>query len=79
MATNLRLSNSGEADEAYKAVVNAYERVPYPTIDGMKRLHGLLTSVNPKLAEAKVESLIDDSFVQKLDSSGFVQSVAKKR
>jgi ABC-type nitrate/sulfonate/bicarbonate transport system substrate-binding protein len=79
VATNLRLSNSGEADEAYKAVVNAYERVPYPTIDGMKRLHGLLTSVNPKLAEAKVESLIDDSFVQKLDSSGFVQSVAKKR
>jgi ABC-type nitrate/sulfonate/bicarbonate transport system substrate-binding protein len=79
MAVNLRLSNPSEADEAYKAVVNAYERVPYPTLEGMKRLHGLLTSVNPKLAEAKVESLIDDSFVQKLDSSGFVQSVAKKR
>jgi ABC-type nitrate/sulfonate/bicarbonate transport system substrate-binding protein len=79
MASNLRLSNASEADEAYKAVFNAYERVPYPTLDGMKRLHGLLTSVNPKLAEAKVESLIDDSFVQKLESSGFVQSVAKKR
>jgi ABC-type nitrate/sulfonate/bicarbonate transport system substrate-binding protein len=79
MASNLRLSNASEADEAYKAVFNAYERVPYPTLDGMKRLHGLLTSVNPKLADAKVESLIDDSFVQKLESSGFVQSVAKKR
>jgi ABC-type nitrate/sulfonate/bicarbonate transport system substrate-binding protein len=79
MASNLRLSNTSEADEAYKAVVNAYERVPYPTLDGMKRLHGLLTSVNPKLADAKVESLIDDSFVQKLESSGFIQSVAKKR
>jgi ABC-type nitrate/sulfonate/bicarbonate transport system substrate-binding protein len=79
MAVNLRLSNPSEAEEAYKAVVNAYERVPYPTLEGMKRLHGLLTSVNPKLAEAKVENLIDDSFVQKLESSGFVQSVAKKR
>jgi ABC-type nitrate/sulfonate/bicarbonate transport system substrate-binding protein len=79
MATNLRLSNPSEADEAYKAVFNAYERVPYPTLEGMKRLHGLLTSVNPKLADAKVESLIDDSFVQKLESSGFIQSVAKKR
>ena len=79
MASNLRLSNPSEADEAYKAVVNAYERVPYPTLDGMKRLHGLLTSVNPKLADARVESLIDDSFVQKLESSGFIQSVAKKR
>ncbi len=79
MATNLRLTNSSEADEAYKAVVSAYERVPYPTIEGMKRLHGLLTSINPKLADAKVETMIDDSIVQRLDSSGFVQSVAKKR
>lgn len=79
MATNLRLTNPSEADEAYKAVVNAYERVPYPTIEGMKRLHGLLTSINPKLADAKVETMIDDSFVQKLDTSGFVHSVAKKR
>jgi NitT/TauT family transport system substrate-binding protein len=79
MASNLRLSNPSEADEAYKAVVNAYERVPYPTIEGMKRLHGLLTTINPKLADVKVESVIDDSFVHKLDSSGFVQSVAKKR
>jgi ABC-type nitrate/sulfonate/bicarbonate transport system substrate-binding protein len=79
IATNLRLSNTADAEEAYKAVVNAYERVPYPTIDGMKRLHGLLTAVNPKLAEAKVETLIDDSFVHKIEASGFVQTVAKKR
>jgi ABC-type nitrate/sulfonate/bicarbonate transport system substrate-binding protein len=79
IATNLRLSNPNDAEEAYKAVLNAYDRVPYPTVDGMKRLHGLLVSVNPKLAEAKVETLIDDSFVRKIESSGFVQSVAKKR
>jgi hypothetical protein len=79
MAANLRLSNPSEADEAYKAVVNVYERLPYPTADGMKRLHGLLTIVNPKLVDAKVETMIDDSFVRKLDTSGFAQSVAKKR
>jgi hypothetical protein len=79
MATNLRLANAAEADEAYKAVINAYDRVPYPTLDGMKRLHGLLASINPKLGDIKVETIIDDSFVQKLDSSGFVQSVAKRR
>jgi ABC-type nitrate/sulfonate/bicarbonate transport system substrate-binding protein len=79
MAVNLRLSNPSEADEAYKAVVNVYDRLPYPTADGMKRLHGLLTVVNPKLVDAKVETMIDDSFVRKLDTSGFAQSVAKKR
>ena len=53
--------------------------LPYPTADGMKRLHGLLTIVNPKLVDAKVETMIDDSFVRRLDTSGFAQSVAKKR
>jgi len=79
MATNLRLSNSNDADEAYQAVVNVDERLPVPTIDGMKRLHGLLTSINPKLGDLKVETVIDDSFVHKLDSSGFIQAVTKKR
>jgi ABC-type nitrate/sulfonate/bicarbonate transport system substrate-binding protein len=79
MATNLRLSNTSEADEAYQAVINAYERVPLPTVEGMKRLHVLLTTINPKLADVKIESVIDDSFVHKLETSGFVQSVTKKR
>ena len=79
IATNLRLSNANEAEEAYQAVINTYDRVPLPTVDGMRRLHGLLTQVNPKLAEVKVEAVIDDSFVQRLESSGFVQSVSRKR
>lgn len=79
MARNLRLSNTSEADEAYQAVINAYERVPLPTVDGMKRLHGLLTTINPKLADVKIETVIDDSFVHKLETSGFIQSVTKKR
>lgn len=79
LASNLRLTNASEAEDAYHAVVNAYDRVPLPTLDGMKRLHGLLTTLNPKLADLKIESVIDDSFVQKLDSSGFIQGLAKKR
>ncbi len=79
MASNLRLTNPNEAEDAYHAVVNVYDRVPLPTLDGMKRLHGLMTTLNPKLADLKVESVIDDSFVQRLDSSGFIQGLNKKR
>ena len=79
MATNLRLSNTSEADEAYQAVFNVYERLPLPTVEGMKRLYGLLLTINPKLPDVKVETLIDDSFIHRLEASGFVQSVAKKR
>lgn len=79
IASNLRLTNPSDWDEAYQSVINSYERVPYPSLAGMHRLHGLLTTINPKLAGVKIDSVVDDSFISKLDSSGFVQSVSKKR
>jgi ABC-type nitrate/sulfonate/bicarbonate transport system substrate-binding protein len=79
IASNLRLTNPSDWDEAYQSVINSYERVPYPSLEGMHRLHGLLTTINPKLAGVKIDSVVDDSFISKLDTSGFVQSVSKKR
>ena len=79
IATNLRLSNPADAEEAYHAVVNSVERVPYLNLENMKRLHRLLIQVNPKVADVKVESVIDNSFITKLESSGYIQSVYKKR
>ena len=78
IATNLRLDKPAEAEEAYATVVNSYERVPAPNLDAMKKLHGILTSINPKLASVRPESVVDNSFVQKLESSGFIQSLVKK-
>jgi len=79
IATNLRLSNPADAEEAYHTVVGAVERVPYSNLENMKRLHQLLIQVNPKVADVKVESVIDNSFISKLESSGYVQSVYKKK
>jgi len=78
LATNLRLSNLADAEESYHAVVNSYERVPYTNLEGMKRLHRLLSTINPKVSEVRVEGVIDNSFINKLESSGFIQSLAKK-
>ena len=79
IASNLRLSNPADAEEAYHTVVGAVERVPYLNLENMKRLHRLLIQVNPKVADVKVESVIDNSFISKLESSGYVQSVYKKK
>lgn len=79
IATNLRLANPHDAEESYNAVVNAYERVPQPNLEGMKRLQKLMAQLNPKVADVRVESLIDNSFLNKLESSGYIQSVYKKQ
>jgi hypothetical protein len=44
----------------------------------MKRLQVLLTQINPKIAEVRVENVIDNSFMNRLESSGYIQSVYKK-
>jgi NitT/TauT family transport system substrate-binding protein len=78
LASNLRLNNPADVEESYQAVSANYERAPHIPLEGMKRLQKLLIQLNPKIAEVRVENLIDNSFMNKLESSGFVQSVYKK-
>jgi NitT/TauT family transport system substrate-binding protein len=78
LASNLRLSNPADVEESYQAVITNYERAPHTTVEGMKRLQKLLIQLNPKIAEVRVETLIDNSFMNRLESSGFIQSLYKK-
>lgn len=78
LATNLRLASMGEAEEAYRSVVESLERVPYPNLDGMKRLHGVLSSVNPKLVEVRPETAVDERPIRKLEESGFIRGVFER-
>jgi NitT/TauT family transport system substrate-binding protein len=78
LASNLRLTNPADAEESYVAVINSYERAPHTSLEGMKRLQSLLVQINPKIADVRVENVIDSSFMNKLESSGYIQSVYKK-
>ena len=78
LVSNLRLTSPADAEESYLAVVNSFERTPHISLEGMKRLQGLLVQINPKIAEVRVENLIDSSFMNKIESSGYIQSVYKK-
>jgi ABC-type nitrate/sulfonate/bicarbonate transport system substrate-binding protein len=78
LVSNLRLTNPAGAEESYLAVINSYERAPHTSLEGMKRLQALLVQINPKIAEVRVENVIDNSFMNRLESSGYIQSVSKK-
>jgi NitT/TauT family transport system substrate-binding protein len=78
LASNLRLSNPKDVEETYQNVIHGYEHAPRVSLEGMKRLQKLLTQLNPKIAEVRVETLIDNTFMQKLESSGFIQNLYKK-
>jgi ABC-type nitrate/sulfonate/bicarbonate transport system substrate-binding protein len=78
LASKLRLSNPADVEESYNSVVDSFERTPHTSVEGMKRLQKILAQINPKIAEVRVETLIDNSIMNKLESSGFIQSLYKK-
>jgi len=63
--------NDQEAEEGYKDMMAGIERKPYPSLDGLRNIQRLMKTRNPKVADSKVEDLIDSSFVRRLDQSGF--------
>ena len=68
----LHVSNPAFVEEVYKNILQGLDRKPYPTLDGLKNIQRLMKSQNLKLAQLKVEDVVDDRFVRKLDESGFI-------
>jgi len=64
-----------EAEEGYKDMLLGLERKPFPAVEGLRNIQRLMKSRNPRMAELKVEELIDASFLRKLDESGFIDGL----
>ncbi|TAJ82631.1 ABC transporter substrate-binding protein [bacterium] len=71
ISKRLRITRQ-EAEEGYKDMLLGLERRPFPSVEGLKNIQRLMKSRNPRMAELKVEDLIDASFMRKLDESGFI-------
>lgn len=63
---------SGAAEESYSEFLRTTERKPYTLIEGLQNIHRLMKLHNPQVTKIDVRQMVDDSFVQKLDDSGFL-------
>src|SRR5262249_39191616 len=68
----------GERDpeEGYKDMAIGLERKPLPSLEGLRNAQRLLKLRNPKLENIKLEELIDDRILRRLDESGFFERVS---
>jgi hypothetical protein len=62
-------------EEGYQEILTGLDRKPYPSLEGMKNIQRLLQSREPRLANVKIENVVDDELMRKLDSSGFIDRV----
>ncbi len=69
---HLRISDPTVLEEGYQDLVKHIDRKPYPIIEGLQNIQRLMKTHYPKLAEIRVEGLVDRRFVGKLDENGFI-------
>jgi NitT/TauT family transport system substrate-binding protein len=70
----LRVSER-EAEEGFVDMTIGLDKKPFPSLDGLRNIQRLMKLRNPKLANVKVEDLIDDQILRRLDDSGFIDKV----
>jgi len=63
------------AEEGYSDMLRGVDRKPFASLEGMRNLQRLLKPRNPKITDVKVEDVVDNRIMRKLDESGFIDKV----
>lgn len=78
MTTQLALKNQQDAAAVYDDLVKFYVfKKPYPTRDGFANVIAEVVKTLPKAAGIKYEDVVDNSILEKLDKSGFIDGLYK--
>ena len=67
--------NAEAAEEGYSDMLRGIDRKPFASLEGMRNLQRLLKPRNPKIAEVKVDDVVDNRIMRRLDESGFIERV----
>ena len=71
----LRITEMSFAEEGYNDLLTrgGLEKIPHPSLEGMRNVQRLMAISNPRVGEIKLEDVIDRSIMRKLDDSGFIE------
>ena len=79
LRSRLALKTVQEGEGAYEDLTKFYVlKKPYPYRDGLQSIITEVAKVVPKAGSLKVDEVADSSIVEKLDKSGFIDSLYKK-
>jgi ABC-type nitrate/sulfonate/bicarbonate transport system substrate-binding protein len=70
-----QISDPVVGEEGYQDYLTSVERKPVPSLDALRNIRRLMALQNPKVANVKVEDLVESRMIRKLDESGFIDRV----
>jgi len=80
LARRLKLSTPQSVQIMYDATleIHAKTKVPNVPLAGVQNMIDALLRMNPRMAKLKAEELVDSSFIDRLEKSGYVQEAMKR-
>jgi ABC-type nitrate/sulfonate/bicarbonate transport system substrate-binding protein len=72
---NLKITDADLAERGYQDLLQATDRKPFPSTEGLRNVQRLMAQRNPAVANLKIESLIDGRIMRELDDSGFIDQL----
>ena len=66
-------TDAAGAEEGYLDLVRGVDRKPLASLEGMRNLQRLLRPRNPKIGELKIDDVVDNRIMRKLDETGFIE------
>jgi ABC-type nitrate/sulfonate/bicarbonate transport system substrate-binding protein len=70
LAKDLRLAKVEDAESGYEQMKTLYDKKIYPNVDGLRNVVRLLAASSEPLRRLKVENIVDDRIVRKLEKEG---------
>ncbi len=79
MMRYMKLSDPAILEDGYQDLLIGLEKKPYAAAEGLRNIQRIMATLNPKVIRSKIEDIIDNRFVRKLDESGFIDGLYSKR
>jgi ABC-type nitrate/sulfonate/bicarbonate transport system substrate-binding protein len=71
----LKISDPALAARGYEDLLQATDRKPFPSLEGLRNVQRLMKLQNSAVAGLKTENLIDGKLMTELDESGFIDQL----
>jgi len=80
LSRRMKLSTPHSMYIMYDATVDTHAKtkLPYATLAGVQNMIDALIRINPRLAKVKAAEMIDNSFIERLDKSGYIAEAMKR-
>jgi NitT/TauT family transport system substrate-binding protein len=78
MMRYMKLNDPAILEDGYQDLLIGLEKKPYVAAEGLRNIQRIMATLNAKVIRSKIEDIIDNRFIRKLDESGFIDALYAK-